>query len=251
MTNLTGQSVLITGASQGIGAATARHMAAQGARVALLARNEDALVRLAKETGGHAIPCDVSNPRAVSDAVDGLVRSAGRIDVLVNNAGIIDPIARLGDSDPDAWGHVVDVNLKGAYHMMRAVLPEMDTCGAGTIINLSSGAATSALEGWSHYCATKAALLSLTRVVHREYGERGIRVLGLSPGTVATEMQERIKASGINPVSQLAPEDHIAPQDVARAISWLCTPEADKHLGTDFSLKTAQGRSDAGLPPRH
>jgi NAD(P)-dependent dehydrogenase (short-subunit alcohol dehydrogenase family) len=121
--------------------------------------------------------------------------------------------------------------------------------GGGTIVNISSGAATSALEDWSHYCATKAAVLSLTRVADKEYREQGIRVIGLSPGTVATEMQVKIKASGINPVSQLDWSAHIPPEWVARAIAWLAGPEADAHRGTDFSLKTNEGRAAVGLKP--
>ena len=130
---------------------------------------------------------------------------------------------------------------------MRYAIPEMVRAGGGTIINISSGAATSALEGWSHYCATKAAVLSLTRVAHKEYADQGVRVVGLSPGTVATDMQVAIRASGINPVSQLDPDAHIPPEWVAKALMWLCSPEADPHLGTDFSIKTDEGRKAVGL----
>ncbi len=144
-------------------------------------------------------------------------------------------------------GQIVDVNFKGVYHGLRYAIPEMVNAGGGTIINISSGAATSALEGWSHYCATKAAVLSLTRVAHREYVDQGVRVVGLSPGTVATDMQVAIKASGINPVSQLDPDAHISPEWVAEALIWLCGPEADPHLGTDFSIKTDEGRAAVGL----
>ena len=119
----------------------------------------------------------------------------------------------------------------------------------GTIVNISSGAATGALEGWSHYCATKAGVLSLTKVADKEYRDKGIRVIGLSPGTVATEMQVQIRASGINPVSKLDPSDHISPEWVAKAIAYLTTPAADAYRGTDFSLKTAEGRAAVGLPP--
>ncbi|MCR6633481.1 SDR family oxidoreductase [Devosia sp.] len=134
------------------------------------------------------------------------------------------------------------------YHGLRYAIPTMLAGGGGTIVNISSGAATSALEGWSHYCATKAAVLALTRVADLEYRSQGIRVVGLSPGTVATCMQEQIKASAINPVSRLEWSSHIPPQWVAQAIAWLTTKEADLFLGSDFSLKTNEGRRAVGLP---
>src|SRR3546814_7074582 len=97
---------------------------------------------------------------------------------------------RSGESDPDGWDAVVDINLKGVYHGLRAAIPIMEAQGHGVIVNISSGAATSPLEGWSHYCATKAAVLMLTRCVDKEYRDRGIHVVGLSPGTVATRSEE-------------------------------------------------------------
>ena len=254
MSNVTEKTVIITGASRGIGEATARHLAGLGATVVLAARSRGRIETVAREIateGGqaHAVVCDVAKARDVRTLIETAVGKTGRIDMLVNNAGIIDPIARLADSDPEAWGAVVDVNVKGVYHGLRFAIPEMVARGGGTIINISSGAATSALEGWSHYCATKAAVLSLTRVADKEYRDQGIRVIGLSPGTVATEMQVQIKASGINPVSQLDPSAHIPPDWVARAIAWLGGPEADAHRGTDFSLKTDAGRAAVGLAP--
>lgn len=254
MTDLTGQTAVVTGASRGIGAAAARHLAELGATVVLAARSSeliDAIVAEIVAGGGRALSvrCDVSSAAEVQAALARAEAETGRLDVLVNNAGLIDPIARLADSDPEAWGRVVDVNLKGVYYGLRFALPMMQRQGGGTVINISSGAATGALEGWSHYCATKAAVLSLTRVADKEYRDQGVRVLGLSPGTVATEMQTQIKASGINPVSQFDPSAHIPPEWVARAIAWLCTPAADGYRGTDFSLKTNEGRAAIGLPP--
>ncbi len=245
MEHLNGKTVVITGASKGIGAATARVLAGHGARVVLAARSGDALAELAAETGGIAVPCDVSD----YVQVETLMETAGSIDALINNAGLIDPIARLEDSDPQAWGTVVDVNVKGVYHGLRAALPRMAAQGSGTIINISSGAATGALEGWSHYCATKAAVLSLTKVAHKEMHEKGVRVMGLSPGTVATDMQREIKASGINPVSQLDWDKHIPPEWVGQAIGMLIGPVGDAYCGTDFTLKTNEERSLVGLPP--
>ena len=171
----------------------------------------------------------------------------GKIDILVNNAGLIDPIARIEDSDPNQWAHVVDVNLKGVYHGLRAALPLMKEQASGVIVNISSGAATGALEGWSHYCATKAAVLSLTKCAHKEFSDFGVRIVGMSPGTVATDMQVSIKASGINPVSQLEASDHIPPEWPAKAIAWLCTEAAVEYNGTDFSIKTEEGRRLVGL----
>ncbi len=253
MTDLTGKTAIITGASRGIGAAAARHIAGLGATVVLAARSETAIAEIAAEivqAGGRALalPCDVASVTEMRALIDRAQAETGRIDILVNNAGVIEPVARLADSDPEAWGTVVDINLKGVYHGLRFAIPEMLKAGGGTVINISSGAATGALEGWSHYCATKAGVLSLTRVADLEYRDSGIRVIGLSPGTVATEMQVQIRASGINPVSQLDPSVHIPADWVARAIAWLCGPEADAWRGTDFSLKSPEGRAAVGLP---
>ena len=182
-----------------------------------------------------------------------LIRAAvsvtGRLDLLVNNAGLIDPIARIMDSDPEAWSGIIDVNVKGVYYGLRHAMPVMAAQeGGGTIVNISSGAANSFLEGWSHYCASKAAVQRLTGVAHKEAHGMGVRVFGLSPGTVATEMQEQIRASGINPVSQIPWENHITPDWVARAIAFLTTDDADQWLGTDFSLKVDEGRAAIGMP---
>ena len=244
MEHVKGKTVVITGASKGIGAATARVLASLGAKVVLAARTAKALDALAEQTGGSAHPCDVRD----FGQVQSLMAQVGHVDVLVNNDGLIDPIARLADSDPDAWARIVDVNVKGVYHGLRAVLPGMTARGTGTVINISSGAATSALEGWSHYCATKAAVLSLPRVADKEVRAAGVRVIGLSPGTVATDMQRQIAASGINPVSELPWEAHIDADWVGQAIAMLMGPLGDGYCGIDFSLKTDEGRAAVGLP---
>lgn len=253
MTRLISKTVLVTGASRGIGAAVARHFAAADANVVMLARSGPALSHLAKDieaSGGRAeaVEGDVSVFADVARAVSVALSQFGRLDILVNNAGVIEPIARLADSDPDAWDQAVDINLKGVYHGMRAALPSMLNADSGVIVNISSGAATSALEGWSHYCATKAAVLSLTACAAKEYGPQGIRVVGLSPGTVATDMQVAIRNSGINPVSKLDPAAHIPPEWVAKAVAFLCGKGGAEYAGTDFSLKNNAGRERIGLP---
>jgi len=181
-----------------------------------------------------------------SGAISQGVSTFGSLDYCVNNAGTIEPIARIEDSSAEDWGRVMDINTKGVYNVMRYGYEHLVN-GGGVIINISSGAATNALEGWSHYCASKAAVLSLTKCGHKEWHDKGVHVVGLSPGTVATDMQHAIKDSGVNPVSQLDWSNHISPEWVAEAIVWLTTDAARVHDGTDFSIKTEEGRRAVGL----
>ncbi|MEM7091038.1 MAG: SDR family oxidoreductase, partial [Pseudomonadota bacterium] len=188
MEHLLGKTAIITGASRGIGEAAARYMASHGANVVLAARTAEAIAAIADDirtNGGQAsaFVCDVRDHKSVSALVQHAQSTFGTLDILVNNAGLIDPISRIADSDPLAWSSVIDVNVKGVYHGLRYAIPVMQKQGGGTIINISSGAANSFLEGWSHYCASKAAVLRLTGVAHKEYAAEGIRVIGLSPGT--------------------------------------------------------------------
>lgn len=244
-----GKVVFITGASRGIGAAAARAFASRGARVVLAARDRDALSGLAAEIGDGALAlgCDVARRGDVEQAVAAAMAAFGRIDVLINNAGVIDPIARMAEADPEGWDHVIDVNLKGVFHGMRAVLPVMLAQGSGTVLTLSSGAAHQPVEGWSHYCAAKAGAAMLTRCLDLEYRDRGIRAIGLSPGTVATQMQREIKASGINPVSRLDWSVHVPPEWPARALVWMCSADADAWLGQEVSLRDEAIRRRVGL----
>lgn len=252
MKDFQGQSVVVTGASRGIGAAAARCFANAGASVVLAARTIAEIEELAsdiRETGGHAIAlaCDVTK----YDDVEKTIRQAealhGKIDILINNAGIIDPIARITDLSPDDFVKVIDVNVKGVFNGFRAALPRMEKRDSGVIINISSGAATGALEGWSHYCSSKAAVLSLTRCADKEMADSAVRIVGLSPGTVATEMQVAIKHSGINPVSQLDPEAHIPAEWVGRALVWLAGPDGAEFHGEDVSLRDEDIRRRVGL----
>ncbi|TCS61954.1 SDR family oxidoreductase [Primorskyibacter sedentarius] len=249
MQGLDGKVVMITGASRGIGAAAARVFAGAGARVALVARSEDAVADLAGELGGDslAIPCDVSRFWEVEAAVNATVKAFGRLDILINNAGVIEPISHLAEADPEAWGHVIDINLKGVFYGMRAAMPVMMKAGGGTILTISSGAAHGPVEAWSHYCASKAGAAMLTRCADKEGREAGIRAIGLSPGTVATQMQREIKTSGVNPVSKLEWSDHIPADWPAKALLWMCSPEADDWLGDEISLRDEDIRKKIGL----
>lgn len=247
MNDLNGKTVLITGASRGIGEAAARMFAANGANVALCARSRTQITAIADQIGDRAIavPCDVADRAEVEAAVAKTVETFGGLDVLINNAGLLEPIGLFGDLDPDDWAGIIDVNVKGVAYGIHAALPFMKD--GGTILTIGSGAATSALEGWSHYCTSKAAVHHLNRCIHKEYGTRDIRVIVLSPGTVATQMQKDIKASGINPVAQLDWEDHIPPEWAAQALMWMCKDDADDHLGEVVSLREPSIRKRVGL----
>lgn len=248
---MTRNVVAITGASRGIGAAAGRVFAQAGWNVALLARSTDAIAQLADEIGEAAVAlhCDVADWESVNSAIAKVTARWGRLDALINNAGMIDPIARLADANPETWGASIDINLKGVFHGMRAAIPVMKTQGHGTIVTVSSGAAHNPYEGWGAYCAAKAGAAMLTRSAHLEEAASGLRIMGLSPGTVATDMQVRIKASGLNPVSQLDPSVHIPAEWPARCLLWMCGPEADPYLGEEIRLRDEAIRKAVGLIP--
>ncbi|RUS63398.1 SDR family oxidoreductase [Pseudorhodobacter sp. E13] len=244
-----GKIVAITGASRGIGAATARIFADAGARVVLLARSGAEIDALAAKIGrgALAIPCDIGDAGAVDAAFAQIAKTCDGLDVLIGNAGAIEPIARLTDAGVEDWSRAIDINLKGVFYGMRAAIPMMRARGGGTIITVSSGAAHNPLEGWSAYCASKAGAAMLTRAAHLEEGAHGLRIMGMSPGTVATDMQVKIKASGINPVSQLDPAVHIPADWPARLMLWMCGPGGDDWLGQEVSLRDEAVRRAVGL----
>ena len=246
--DLSGKTVVVTGASRGIGASAARVFADAGANVALMARSAAPLEALAAEIGARALalPCDVADFAAVEAALAKAKSQFGALDILIANAGMIDPIARLTESDPADWAHLIQVNISGVFNIMRAGVPMMNKQG-GTVISVGSGAAQRPLEGWSAYCSSKAGSLMLMRALDLEERENGLRVMSLSPGTVATQMQREIKASGINKVSQLEWEDHVPPEWPAQTLLWMCDADADEYLGTEVSLRDETIRLRVGL----
>jgi 3-oxoacyl-[acyl-carrier protein] reductase len=247
--SLQGKIALVTGASRGLGEGAARALAEAGAKVMLLARDGDLARKVAHEivvAGGkaEALACDVSDYPAVERAVADTRQRLGGLDILVNNAGVIDPIAEIAASDPVAWARNIQINLVGAYYVVRAVLDGM-LQGGGSIINVSSGAAYRPLEGWSSYCAGKAGLAMLTRSLVLETS--GLRIFGFSPGTIDTDMQVKIRASGLNQVSQI-PRANLSPVEHAvRGLVYLCDPASDDLIGQDVSMRDDAFRKRIGL----
>jgi len=191
------KTIVISGASRGIGASAAREFASQGANVVLLARSTEALETLADEIGEKALAlaCDVADYAAVEAAFQRASTHFGSLDVLICNAGMIEPIARLEHAEPADWAQLINVNITGVFNMMRAGLPHLKAAVGGAVLTIGSGASQRPLEGWSAYCTSKAGAAMLTQALHLEEGENGIRVMGLSPGTVATQMQREIRSA--------------------------------------------------------
>jgi NAD(P)-dependent dehydrogenase (short-subunit alcohol dehydrogenase family) len=245
--SLNGKIALVTGASRGLGEGAARALAKAGARVMLLARDGDRVQKVAREIGAEALACDVSDYAAVERTVSATRKRFGGLDILVNNAGVIDPIADLAASDPAVWARNIQINLIGAYNVAHAVLEGMIASGGGTIINVSSGAAYRPLEGWSAYCAGKAGLAMMTRSIALETKGRGIRTFGFSPGTIDTDMQVKIRASGMNVISQI-PRANLSPVEHAvRGLLYLCDSASDDLIGEDASMRDEAFRKRVGL----
>ena len=188
--------VVITGASSGLGEATARHLAAQGAIVVLGARRADRIEALAEELTAagrraRAVPTDVTDRDQVRHLVDTAVEEFGRVDVMLNNAGLM-PLAPLERLKLDEWDQMIDVNIKGVLYGIAAALPHMKEQRSGHIINVSSVYGHVVDPGATVYCATKFAVRALSEGLRREVKPYNIRTTVISPGAVSTELLEHI-----------------------------------------------------------
>lgn len=246
--DLTGKTVLITGASRGIGEASVSEFIHAGANVVLTARSGADINRIAAPFGDRALAIagDIADPDFVNTMIDQTIAHFGQLDVVINNAAALHPIARIEDADIDEWSKLIDINVKGVFYTTKAALPHMMKTGEGIILTVSSGAAHNPLEGWSAYCASKAAAAMMTRSLHLEYGWHGISSMGLSPGTVATQMQREIKASGMNPVSELDWSDHVPPSWPAKAMVYMCQ-NAKQFAGQELALRDPDLRKAIGV----
>lgn len=244
---------IVTGAGRGIGAATALALAQAGTRVVVAARvlaDAQAVAATLPAARSLAVRCDVTSANDVAALMRATTAAFGPPTILINNAGVITPIGALHDTDPDAWTRAITINLGGAARMLHAVLPAMLAGGRGRVVNLSSGAAHRPLEGWSAYCAGKAGLAMLTRSTALEYGGRGVFAFGFAPGLVDTAMQVKIRASGVNPVSQIPRAALSDVAEPAAAIAFLCTSAADGLAGTEVDIRDPAFRALVGLPTR-
>jgi NAD(P)-dependent dehydrogenase (short-subunit alcohol dehydrogenase family) len=245
MTHTSMPVAIVTGASRGLGAAVARWLAKARAGITLISRSADRLKDVAEEIrslGGEPLvfTADVSDSDACRSAVELTLDKFGRIDALVNNAGIIKPISSIALTEPEAWRYNIKVNLLGPFYMVQAAISFLRT-RKGRIVNVSSGAANRVIENASAYCAAKAALNHFTRVLAEEEPE--LTALTVRPGVVDTEMQAFIRNEGLNAMSdeqlafyrQLKEFGKLEPPEIpARSIAWLALYAPPEFSGQFF-----------------
>ncbi len=240
MGRLDGKVALVTGAAQGIGAAFAKGLAAEGAKVAISDLDSGrTVVDIIKQAGGEAIdaPADVSDEASIAAAVKKTVETFGRLDILVNNAAIFTQVERNNfDEIPiDEWDRVMAVNVRGVWLAAKAAVQEMRKNGYGKIVNISSGRAFKGSTHFLHYDASKAAVVGITRSLARELGSDNICVNALAPGSTASEnvmKRQTDKGSTMDgTVKTRALKRVETPEDLVGACLFLASPESDFMTG--------------------
>ena len=225
------KTAVVTGASSGIGAATARQLAAAGYAVTLAARRTDRIEALAAEIGGTAVTCDVTD----AESVAGLAAQIGdRLDVLINNAGGAFGFGPVASADTDDWRAMYEVNVLGVMQVTRALLPALINSGAGVILNVGSTAGRGAYEGGGGYTAAKHGTKVVTETLRLELFDQPVRVCEIAPGMVATDEFALVRFDGDQAKAEAVyagVAEPLTADDVADAITWMVTRPA--HVNID------------------
>jgi NAD(P)-dependent dehydrogenase (short-subunit alcohol dehydrogenase family) len=244
---------IVTGASRGIGAATARAFAQAGAQVAVAARDADrldALVREIQDAGGTAlsVPTDISQPEQPKQMVDRTLDAYGRLDIAFNNAaGGGHPPAPITDVAVEDFDSAYAVSLRGTFLCLQQEIAAMLDSGGGAIVNMTSTAGLEGIGGLAAYVSTKHGIVGLTKVTALEYAARGIRVNAIAPGPILTEQLERAGAAAQQGAAQAMPMKRIGrPEEVAAAVTWLCSDGASFITGATLPI---DGGKLAGMAP--
>jgi len=250
---LAGKVAVVTGASRGIGAATARAFGAEGASVALAARDEVALRSLADElsangAGAIAVPTDVGDAAAIERLVAATVSTFGRLDLAFNNAaGGGQAPTPLAELPVDAYDSAVAITLRSVFLSMKYEIPAMLESGGGAIVNMASTAGLEAVGGLAGYVSAKHGVIGLTKTAALDYATQGIRVNALAPGPILTENLERAGPEMQERAGKALPMRRIGRTDeVARAVVWLCSDDASFTTGATIPV---EGGKLAGIAP--
>jgi NADP-dependent 3-hydroxy acid dehydrogenase YdfG len=225
------RTAVVTGASSGIGAATARHLAAAGFHVFCAARREDRVSALAEEIGGTAVRCDVTSPEDVQALAD---RVGPRLDVLVNNAGGAFGSGPVAQADADEWRRMYEVNVIGLMQVTRALLPALVASGAGVILSVGSTAGRIAYEGGAGYTAAKHGTQVVTETLRLELWDQPVRVCEIAPGMVRTDEFALVRFDGDQEKADAVyagVAEPLTADDIADAITWMVTRPA--HVNVD------------------
>ncbi|OZC04001.1 SDR family oxidoreductase [Rubricoccus marinus] len=247
MTSLQDLSVVITGASSGIGDATARLLAKEGARVVLAARRADRLEALKADieaSGGTAlvVETDVTDRAQCEALIQAAMDAYGRIDVLINNAGVM-PLSLAESVRMEEWMQMVDVNINGVLYCTGAAIPHMISQEAGHIVNVSSVAGRRLFFGGSVYCATKHAITAFSEGLRMELGPRhGIRVTCIEPGAVSTELFQAIEDPAFKEAAPEFKATPIAPEDIAESIRYAVSAPSGATVAEVLVMPTDQVR---------
>lgn len=243
--NIEGKVIVITGASSGLGEATARLLADQGAKVVLGARRVERIETLAKAINDNgasaiAVKTDVTDQEQVEALVDGAVKAFGRVDVMLNNAGLM-PQSPLERRKTDDWNRMIDVNIKGVLYGIAAVLPQMQKQKSGHIINVSSVAGHLVMPGGAVYCATKHAVRAISEGLRQEGKPYNIRSTIVSPGAVATELPDSITEKDISEGTHEFYEKYAIPAiSFARVVSFAINQPEEVDINEVLFRPTAQ-----------
>lgn len=237
---LAGQVALVTGAASGIGAAVSAAFAAKGVRLALCDLDAARAKDMAAQLGGdaRALGCDVTDKTSVDACVASVIDTFGRIDILINSAGIVD-LAPAEDIGIDVWQRTLDVNLTGSFLMAQAVARRMIADGGGgKIVNLASQAGSVAIEGHIAYCAAKFGVIGMTKTMALEWGKYGICVNSISPTVVMTELGRKAWAGpkGDAMKAQIPAGRFAEPDEIAAAAVFLASGGADMINGADLLI---------------
>ncbi len=247
---LAGKLALITGGGRGIGEAIARRLAADGARVIVTGRDEAAIGRVAQATGGVALRADLHD-RAATDALVAEVRAVGRVDLLVNNAGIAES-ASLEKTDDAMWDRILELDATAPFRITRALVPAMVTAGWGRVVNVASNAGVSGYGYTAAYCAAKHAMVGMTRALAIDLARTGVTINAVCPGWVETDMARaavariqaktgRSEAEARASLESMSPQRRmVQPAEVAHVVAMLCAVEAQSVHGQAILIDGGQ-----------